>query len=260
MENVENKEWDEFTDRLEHQLNRLDVQKVRYAKSAFSPWIDHKGNGKTIEISLKTEVNNLDLYYTLNGDEPTAKSEKYNGSFNIDTGAQLKAKAFKDGNPIGNTSSLNFPIHKAKGVKVLDSNIKELPKLTDLNYGKLNSGDVYWQKLDQDASIKLVFDELLYVKGIKFNSLRFTNSAIYPPKRIEVYGTKDGIEFFKMGSLDQTEIAHIQGRNKIESSISLQESEIKELRIDFVSVAPIPIGHRRAGGIGALRIDEIVVE
>ena len=124
----------------------------------------------------------------------------------------------------------------------------------------MNNGDPYWQKLEKDASVKLVFDEVLKVKTLKFNSLRFTNSAVYPPEKIEVYGSKDGTKFIKIGSLDQKEIAHTQGRNKIESSIQLQESDIKELRIDFVSVAPIPEGHRRAGGIGALRIDEIVVE
>tara|TARA_B110000305_G_C19458387_1_gene652484 strand:+ start:506 stop:2827 length:2322 start_codon:yes stop_codon:yes gene_type:complete len=256
----ENKNWNDFTERLDKQLKRLDIQKVRYAKSAFSPWIDHKGNGETIEISLKTEVNNLDVRYTLNGDEPTAQSEKYVGSFIIDKGVQLKARSFQDGVPIGNVSEVRFPIHKAKGVSVLDANKKELPKLSDLNYGKLNNGDPYWQKLEKDASVKLVFDEVLKVKTLKFNSLRFTNSAVYPPEKIEVYGSKDGTKFIKIGSLDQKEIAHTQGRNKIESSIQLQESDIKELRIDFVSVAPIPEGHRRAGGIGALRIDEIVVE
>ena len=158
-------------------------------------------------------------------------------------------------------SSLNFPIHLGKGVKVMDVKKRTaFPKFTDLNYGKLNNGDANWQKLDKNASIKLVFDEVTHVKGLKFNSLRFTNSAVYPPEKIEVYGSKDGTSFFKMGSLDQTEIAHTQGRNKIESIISLEESEVKELKIDFVSVAPIPQGHRRARGIGTILIDEIIIE
>lgn len=63
-----------------------------------------------------------------------------------------------------------------------------------------------------------------------------------------------------MGSLDQKKVAHNQGRNKIESSIELQDSAIKELRIDFTSVVPIPKRHRKAGRVGTLRIDEIVVE
>ena len=40
-------------------MKRLNAQEVRYAISSFSPWIDHKGNGETIEVTLKTEVNNL---------------------------------------------------------------------------------------------------------------------------------------------------------------------------------------------------------
>ena len=256
-----NKNWDDFTSRLQYQMQRLDIQKVRYAKSAFSPWIDHRGNGENIEISIKTEVDNLDIYYTLNGEQPTLESKKYIGPFSIESGTELKARSFKDGNALGTISSLKFPIHIAKAVKVIDNKHKlGLPKLTDLNYGKLNKTDSRWQKLDKNASVKLVFDEITLIKALKFNSLRFTNSAIYPPEKIVVFGSKDGVKFLKIGSLDQRILAHVQGRNKIKSSIPLIESEVKELKINFVSVAPIPKEHHRAGEIGAIFIDEIILE
>ena len=132
--------------------------------------------------------------------------------------------------------------------------------MTDLNYAKLDRADGNWQSLDKNSSIKLVFDKLEKVKNLKFNSLRFTNSAIYPPEKVEVYGSKDGKEFFKIATINQMKTARTQGRNKIESSIPLKESVIRELRLDFVSVVPIPKGHRRAGQVGQIKIDEIVVD
>ena len=256
------KNWEDFTNRLQLQFERLDIQKVRYAKSAFSPWIDHKGNGENIEISLKTEANGLDLYYTLNGAEPTLNSEKYITSFKIDESVDLKVRAFKNEKPVGTVSSLSFPVHKAKGAKVVDGHKseKEFPKLSDLCYGKLNISDPYWQRFGLNPSFKIIFNELTRVKILKFNSLRWENSSVHPPKKIEVFGSKDGKEFVKLGSLDQTKIAYIQGRNKIEAKINLDETEIKELKIKFISVAPIPEGHIGAGRTSAIMIDEFVVQ
>ncbi len=256
-----NKNWDDFTDRLRSELQRLDQQNVRYASSAFSPWIDHKGNGESIEISMKTEVNGLDIYYTLDGTEPIIESSKYDDAFIIQKSAQLSARAFKGTEAVGYTSSLEFPVHLAAGIKAFDSADKEqnLAKLSDLNYGKLSRSDNNWQIISKNATIGMIFENKTNVKELKLNSLRFTIAGVYPPEEIEVFGSADGHSFVKIGSLDQKEIALIQGRNKIESTIRLEASEIKELKIKFKTLDPIPEGHRAAGRTSSILVDEIQV-
>jgi hexosaminidase len=256
-----NKNWDDFTDRLQIQFKKLEQQNIRYATSAFSPWIDHKGNGERIEIQMKTEVNNLAIRYTLDGTEPSLESNLYKDAFFIDKSAELKARAFHDSKAVGYMSSFVFPIHLASGVKAFDYHQKkqDLTSLTDLSYGKLSRSDKRWQLINEDAEIGMIFDKKIRVKELKFNSLRFTIAGVYPPEEIEVYGSVDGIKFEELGKLQQKKISHVQGRNKIESSITLKDSEVNEIKIKFKTLNPIPEGHRAAGKTSSILIDEIVV-
>ncbi|MEM7380940.1 MAG: family 20 glycosylhydrolase [Bacteroidota bacterium] len=257
-----NKDWNDFTARLEVQNQRLDQQGIRYAVSAFSPWIDHKGVGEGIEISMKTEVNGLDIFYTLDGTDPTMQSENYNGSFTIEESADINAKAFKGTEPVGYNSKLKFPIHKASGVKavgIINGKKQEYPMLTDLTYGKLNSEDEVYVDYPNEIAIELHFEEPTQVKEVNFNALRFTISGIYSPETVVVEGSKDGNNFSKLAELDQTEISHTQGRNKIAHSLNFSETEVKALRLKIKSPGPIPEGHHRAGETSKMKIDEIVV-
>ncbi len=252
----ENKNWDDFTNRLQIQFERLDQEGVRYAISAFSPWIDHTGNGSEITVSLKTEVNGLDIHYTLDGSEPTLQSPKYNSPFTLTKTSTVKAQAFNHGSPVGYTSSLEFPIHKA--TDLVDPSEK-VARLTDLNYGKLDRQDPNWTNFDNGLDVTLEFKEPTEIKEVKFNTLRFTISAIYPPEKVEVYGSMDGKEFVKLGESEQLEISHTQGRNKIPFAITFEPTTVKAIKIKGKEINPLPEGHHRAGVQAVIKVDEIVV-
>ncbi|WP_299535581.1 family 20 glycosylhydrolase [Ulvibacterium sp.] len=248
----EAKDWDGFTDRLQTQFKRLDAQKVRYATSAFSPWIDHKGIGKEIEISLKTEVNGLDIHYTLDGLEPTLQSPKYEGPFKIKEGEFVTAQSFQNREPIGYVASLNFPIHKAAG---LGRGSKAFEKLTDLNYGKLTDLDPNWVHFHGEMDIN--FETPTELSELRLTALRMTILGIYPPEVVEVYGSSDGKTFTKLAETDQTNTSHIQGRNKISTTVTFAPSKVKAVRIKAKAVNPIPEGHHRAGAQSRIWVDEV---
>ena len=150
----EQKNWDDFSNRLQTQFKKMDMQGVRYAVSAFSPWIDHRGNGQNIEISLSTEVNGLDIYYTLDGTSPTIHSTRYEQPFELTSSAVLKAQAFKDRERIGYESAQKFEVHKAAGLLSEDDQQR---KLTDLSFGKLNNSDKNWFQFMGDMKVELFF-------------------------------------------------------------------------------------------------------
>ncbi|SNZ00434.1 beta-N-acetylhexosaminidase [Flagellimonas pacifica] len=251
-----NKDWNDFTNRLETQFARLDEQNVRYAVSAFSPWIDHKGNGKQVEVSLKTEANGLDIRYTLDNSEPTVLSTKYNLPFSIGETKVVKARAFKEEKPVGYLSSLEFPVHKATGVVKGSAKIKSL---TNLNYGKLDRGDPNWVSFENDMEETLWFSEPTAIKEVAFNALRFTNTTAYPPEKVEIFGSEDGKEFIKLGETSQMEVSRIQGRSKVPYTITFDTTKIIALKIKAYAVNPIPKGHRQEGFKASIKIDEIVV-
>ena len=128
------------------QFKKLEAQNIRFAKSAFSPSIEHKGKGKQIAVSMKTEVNGLNIRYTLDGSEPTLESKIYKDTIQLEKSSQLKARAFLNSIALGKTSAWEFPFHSGINAKVIDvATNKELSKLTDLSYAKFDRGDKAWQ-------------------------------------------------------------------------------------------------------------------
>lgn len=254
-----NKNWDDFSNRLLTQFDKLDAQEVRYAVSAFSPWIDHKGNGKEIEISLKTEVNDLDIHYTLDGSEPSKEDALYSQPFTINKSTPIKARAFKDSLPVGYLSEMEFPVHLAVNQTVVDEAGKAYPELTDLSYAKLHVSDKYWEKFKNDFAATINFDKPTLVKEVRFNTLRFTISGYYPPKKVEVWGSKNGKDFTLLSELDQLEKSLVQGRNKVNSTITFAPITVSALMIKAYSHRPLKEGHHLAGQNSSLAIDELVV-
>ena len=259
------KDWNGFTDRLLIQLERLEEKGERYATSAYNVRIDHVGHKEGfIDISLKTEVDGLDIYYTLDGSEPSLTSIKYEKPFSIESTTTIKATSFKKSEKIGNISEKKFPIHKAIGAEVvyhtpLIKGEKETYDLVDLNYAKLSRGDRNWQNIDGDLDVDLIFNEPKEIASVEITSLRFTNSSVYVPEYIEIYGSKDGISFTKLEEIKLLEESHTQGRNKVVSVINFKETTVKAIKIKAKSVNPIPEGHRRVGGASKILIDEIIV-
>lgn len=257
-----NKDWDDFTSRLLVQFQRLDQQNIRYATSAFSPSIHHRGSAGQIEVTLSTEVNDLDIYYTLDGSVPTTASNFYSGPFTLQEDAIVKAQAFTSGKEIGNVSSLSFPVHKAAGLMVSEERSgkrQDLPKLTDLTYARLSISDTAYQDFSNEVILHLTFEAPTPVKEISFNALRFTISGVYSPEFVEVKGSDGEAPFSILGEQDAKASSHTQGRNKVPHVITFEEQEVRELQIKIVSPSEIPVGHHRAGQTSRMKIDEIVI-
>lgn len=261
-----NQGWDDFIHRLYPQLARLDVQNVRYATSAFNVRIDHRGNDKNITINLNTEANGLDIYYTLDGTDPTLQSIPYSDEFLLEETAVIKAASFKEGKQIGNISALYFPVHLARNASLNyhtsylnNKNGGGSSALNDYNYGRMTSADPSWQGFLGDMEVDVVFPQKQEVENVSLTALRFTISGIYFPEKVEVLGSEDGLNFTHLGETDQLEESHIQGRNKLTTNVSFNKKSVKALRIKAKSVAPIPAGHHRAGERSKIYLDEIVV-
>ncbi|MEP4780407.1 MAG: family 20 glycosylhydrolase [Algibacter sp.] len=263
--NPKSKDWNSFTTRLINQFKRLDEKEERYATSAYNVRIDHEGHKEgTISIFLKTEVDNLDIYYTLDGSAPTLKSIKYERPFILDKTATLKTTSFIKEDQIGNVSEKQFPIHKGVGAKVLyhSPNIQDqnnLSGLVDLNYGKLNRGDKNWNIFNGDLEVDVIFPEFKEVQSIEITSLRFTIAGIYVPENYEIYGSEDGAVFSKLAEIHLKGESHVQGRNKIKTTITFDKTRVKSIKIKAKRINPIPLNHHKAGNASKILIDEFVI-
>lgn len=74
------KQWDDFTQRMEAHLKRLDEAETKYATSAFEPIIEvSKTAGNRLMIKLSTEVSNLNIHYTFDNSFPDHYYPVYKG-------------------------------------------------------------------------------------------------------------------------------------------------------------------------------------
>jgi hexosaminidase len=74
------KDWTSFVSRVENQFTRFDQAKINYAVSMYDPIIQVKRNTDgLLVIELSTEVEGLNLYYTLDNTIPNQYYNRYNG-------------------------------------------------------------------------------------------------------------------------------------------------------------------------------------
>lgn len=96
--------WDSFIDRLEDQFQRLDAADIKYATSMYNAIATPKaGADSTLQVTLTTEVPNVDLYYTFDMTNPDNFYPKYKGEpLTFPKGAtQINIVSYKNGKPVG---------------------------------------------------------------------------------------------------------------------------------------------------------------
>lgn len=97
------KNWTSFVERVEAQFPRLDADSVKYARSMYDPDIAVTLNAdSTLKITLSRELDNIDLYYSVDNSFPDNFYPKYDEPFNMPKdAAMLRVISYRDGKPIG---------------------------------------------------------------------------------------------------------------------------------------------------------------
>jgi hexosaminidase len=104
------KNWPDFVTRVEHQFERMDVAKIKYARSMYDPafYASTEENGQLIG-ELKTEVPGLVTHYSFDETNPDEFYPKYEKPLIIPKDAlHLKVITYRNGKPIG--KQINMPI------------------------------------------------------------------------------------------------------------------------------------------------------
>ena len=103
------KDYDAFTRRLEHHLQRLDNLHVGYCKAFWNPFIElHPDTEYDKVATIAVDAPDAEIRYTLDGSEPTMASPLYELPFVINRQQTVTARAFRDGRPIGEPRHKSF--------------------------------------------------------------------------------------------------------------------------------------------------------
>lgn len=102
------KNWDNFTDRVVHHFSRFDHAGIHYSTSMYDPIINvTKNSAGNLVIELSTEVDGLDLHYTLDNAWPTHYYSRYTAPIVVPEDVDLfRVVSYRNGEAVGKVISL----------------------------------------------------------------------------------------------------------------------------------------------------------
>ncbi len=120
-----------------------------------------------LSVEIGCETNGAEIYYTLNGDEPTPnRGMRYNGAVSIDTPTVVRARAYKDGMLFSETLTGSFILPDKY---YLNSECKGLGKRLPIVSISANNEDMFGDMLGMYVEGKNGIVEGCYDKPYNFN-------------------------------------------------------------------------------------------
>ena len=260
----DNRNWDDFSNRVSSLFQRYGIMGVNYAKSAYQVTTETSVNTENgvISIALKSEFPQADIRFSLDGSDITSASKKYSAPVDIDRTTNIKAQVFKDGEPVGAIFEKTIKYHKAVGKPVTYINkyhdsYKGAEDLGMVNVvrGSKNFHDGQWQGwLDNDMELVIDLESPTELEKISVGALENQGSGIYFPIQVEVFLSDDGKTFRSAGSAKR-EYAANNGSELKDFVIEIGKQTARYIKVKATNLGTAP-----TGGGSWMFIDEVVVE
>jgi hexosaminidase len=265
-----NRNWDDFTRRMEQQFKRLEKLGINYAKSSynvsFSTTLDT--TEKKLNINLNTEVNDQKIYYTLDGTDPTRHSKVYEHPIKLHKTTVLKSATFKNDAIYSKISEATFHIHKALAVRArLMYPVSEtyndggILGLTNGLRGSSDYADGRWHGFEKDDFVA-DFDlgEEVGINIITTGFLQNIAQWIFLPESVEYALSHDG-EYYEIVAQIEHKIPQNRGAAfTFDFEQRLENQKARFIRIIAKNIAVCPEWHQGAGGKAWLFVDEVMIE
>ncbi|RIA10019.1 hexosaminidase [Flavobacteriaceae bacterium MAR_2010_72] len=251
----ERKNYKSFVNRVEQFHKRLEALDINYANHLY----EIEGNLSSEGYELKTLTSNNSIHYTLDGTEPSLKSEVYTVPIPITQHTVLKAAIFNKEQQLGSVFKQHIQYHKAVG-KQIKLNVEPNSSypgsgaaglINGISGSDSRYGDKEWLGFwGEDLEITIDLGEKMEVNSLE---TRFYNSPgqwIYAPKQIQI-----GLNKRKIDSTIK-----IQSTVKHTSLINIAYGKkTRYIYLKIPNYGVIPEGKQGAGHKAWTFIDEIII-
>ena len=253
------KNWDNFINRTQAFMKRLDVMKVNYARSMYQvvPTVENqKGN---IFLKLDCEVPNADIRYAL-GDTPIEKATKYHQPIALNRSTTFKATVFS-GKATNTITTGEVIFHKAIDKKVSYSPLYHKSyqgqgeaTLTNIIRGTKNFHDGQWLGwLGDDVTLTLDLEQATEVSEVRIGAMDSQSSGIYFPIKFAISLSTDGKNYREVATHNEPCI--VRGKPSLKDfALKFNSQEARYIKITLKNVKTPP-----KGGDAWLFIDEVLV-
>ncbi|WP_455586766.1 glycoside hydrolase family 20 protein [Bacteroides sp.] len=256
------KDWNRFLKGLDGYNRHIAAKGVRYSRSMYNIQHTVTSENGVLQVELECIRPDVEIHYTLDTSEPSAKSPHYTKKLIVDGAQTIKCATFEGGKQMGKTLILPLVRNKATGKPVLGDNKNE-KVLTNGVRGSLKQTDFEWASWEKSDRVTFTVD--LQKKEIlnTFTLGCITNygMAIHKPASIKVEVSDDNRKFRTAGTLSFTPEEIFREGNFVED-VSLKMGGIQGRYIRVTAQGPgvCPDSHVRPGQESRVMFDEMIIE
>lgn len=262
------KNYDEFLQRL---VRLVDIYKLKgwnYAKHIFDVMLaltPDTENG-TLDASVRT-IDNAPVYYTLDGTEPTEKSQKYTEVVKINEPCILRTVAIHpNGKSHVTTDTISFSKSSMKPITMLQPINKQYryageSVLVDGLNGNMNYKTGRWlgfYKNDLEAVIDL--KEATEVSSFTMRSLVEKGDWIFGTRGITVSVSDDNKTFKEVASESYPAMKETDPNKIYVHNLKFSPVKTRYVKVKALTEHSIPSWHGGKGNPAFLFVDELTIE
>ncbi|MFC1726382.1 Sb-PDE family phosphodiesterase [candidate division KSB1 bacterium] len=227
-----------------------------------------KGTDPEFKFLLGENKTGIDIYYTLDGSDPTLSSNSAAEPFKGKNTVILKYAAFKAGKQIGDIVEKNIYFHKALGK---DINLENLfsPRYTGGGEFALVNGikgsenylDGEWQGYEGENMIAVIdLNKETALKEVRINFLQDTGVWIFPPTEVEILISPDGGKYNRISGKELKPPKPGSKKEIKTVTFKLNNKKARFIKIHAKNIRVCPDWHKGAGGKAWIFTDEIIVK
>lgn len=261
----ENKNWVNFLDRLQHNIQVYDLKGYNYGKHIFGINPEYRiiPEKHCIEVTLRTQ-GDAPVYYTLDGTVPTEKSTRYTQPIELTENTDLKAIVVRPGMKT-NMFEKEYVFNKATARKItLNSapndryTFKGGQTLVDGMIGDMGFATGRWIGFspgDLDAVIDL--GETTFISKVELGILFDKDNWIFPSDHISVLVSQDGVKYNSVADTVLVLPDQSVKNDRMIQGVAYDPVNTRYVKIKANSVKSLPAWHGAKGKPGFLFVDEI---
>lgn len=260
-----NRDWASFLKRLDNYLPTLSQHGLGYARSMYnlqqkvSPSADKAGN-RALSVELQCIRPDVQIRYTLDGKEPTARSPLYRQPIAIaeDHNLTLRAATFQGKQRKGEVLTLPIEWNAATARPITSKGAGGMEQLLVNGVrGSLKYTDSEWCNWQRPDSVSLSIDlqQPQRLHTLTLGTITNYGMAVHKPRRIDVYA--DGRLVASRAFSDAQIFSESTFREDLD--FDLGSATLQQLRIDAIGPGPCPADHVRPRQTSQFYFDEIIL-
>ena len=264
----EKKDYDNFLQRLPQLTNLYEKLGYNFATHVYDVQAKLEPNFQTNALDIElTTLNNSDIYYTLDGTEPTTSSTKYDGIFSVKENAEVKAAAFSNGKMSSKVFAEKIEISKSsfKPITLLTEpasgyGYNGAPLLVDGLYGSNNYKTGRWigfQGNDLIAVIDLL--QPTEISELKFNTNVVTGDWIFDAEEVIIESSNDNETYKTVANEKGINVKDEHWQKVVNHSFKFDDVVARYIKVTIKTLDKMPDWHAGAGRKAYLFVDEIAL-